>query len=122
MVTWLRSEKASALFLYSAWVVVCAGLFMLFMLTPWFSEIEAMRKGELLLRILGGVLGVLGAPASLVIWSGMVVYCASNDSSAAGTKIFWFIVFFTTAWFGAAVYFFSVYKRDVHAARLLASV
>ena len=122
MVAWLRSEKASALFLYSACAVVCIGLFMLFMLTPWFPETAAMRKGELLLRILGGVLGVLGAPASLVIWIGMTVYCARNDHSPIGVKTFWFILFFTTAWFGAAVYFFTVYKRDVHAAKLLASV
>jgi hypothetical protein len=121
MIAWLRSEKASALFLYSAWVVVCAGLFMLFMLTPWFPEIEAMPKGELPLRILGGVLGVLGAPAALVIWTGMIVYCARIDTSAVGLKTFWFILFCTTAWFGAAVYFFTVYRRDVHAAKLLAS-
>ncbi len=105
MVAWLRSEKASALFLYSAWAVVCAGLFMLFMLTPWFPEIETMRRGEVLLRILGGVLGVLGAPASLVIWIGMIVYCARNDHSPIRVKAFWLILFFTTAWFGAAVYF-----------------
>jgi hypothetical protein len=85
----------------------------MFMMTPWFSEIEAMPSGELLLRVLGGALGIVGAPASLIIWVGMMVFCARDDSSSVGVRIFWFIVFFTAAWFGSAVYFFRVYKKQV---------
>jgi len=46
MSQWLRSGKAHTLFLYSAWVVVCVGTFMVFMLTPWFSEIEAWPRAD----------------------------------------------------------------------------
>jgi hypothetical protein len=113
MSRWLRSQKAFSLFRYAAWGVVCMGLFMAFMLTPWFSQIAGMPRGELLLRILGGTLGVLGAPASLVLWFGMLAFCVREDDSPTSTKIFWFVVFFVFAFFGAAVYFFSVYRKQV---------
>src|SRR5216684_4503493 len=99
MSQWLRSNKAHTLFLYSAWAVVCMGIFMLFMLSPWFQQIQAVPRGKLVLQVLGGVLGVVGAPASLVIWFGMVVFWLREDHSPVGTKIFWFIFFFVTAWF-----------------------
>jgi hypothetical protein len=113
MPQWLQSGKANTLFLYSARVVMCMGAFMIFMLTPWFSQIEAIPKIQLLLRVLGGALGIVGVPASLVIWFGMVIFCVRDDRSPISTKIFWFILFFATAWFGAAAYFFKVYKKQV---------
>ncbi len=88
---------------------------MAFMLTPWFSQIAAIPRGELVLRILGGTVGILGAPASLVIWCGMVAFCVREDDSPAGAKIFWFALFFIAAWFGAAAYFFTVYRKRVQA-------
>jgi hypothetical protein len=89
------------------------GLFMLFMLSPWFQHTVAMPKGELFLRTLGGALGVAGALASLIIWFGMVAFCLREDCSPLSTKIFWFILFFTTGCFGAAAYFFIVYREQV---------
>jgi len=89
------------------------GIFMLFMLSPWFQQIQAVPRGKLVLQVLGGVLGVVGAPASLVIWFGMVVFWLREDHSPVGTKIFWFIFFFVTAWFGSAAYFFKVYRKQV---------
>jgi hypothetical protein len=113
MSQWLRSNKARTLFSYSSWAVMCMGLFMLFMLSPWFQQAEAMPKGELFLRVLGGALGVAGAPASLIIWFGMVAFCLRGDRSHFSTKIFWLILFFTTGPFGAAAYFFIVYREQV---------
>lgn len=110
---WLRSARTQALFSYSACVVACMGLFMAFMPTPWFSQIAASRGGLLTLRVLGGTLGVLGAPASLVILFGMMTFCAREDHSPTSTKILWFVFFFFTAPFGTLIYFFSVYRRQV---------
>lgn len=112
MVKWLQSQKAYTLFQYSAWAVVGMGLFMVFMVSPWFREIEALPNGESFLRVLGGILGILGAPASLVIWFGMAASCILVDRSTIGARIWWFILFLTTAMFGAAVYFFTVYKKQ----------
>jgi len=61
-------------------------------------------------------LGVLGAPASMVILFGMMAFCLSEDNSSTSTKILWFVFFFFTAPFGTAVYFFGVYRKQVHAA------
>jgi hypothetical protein len=110
---WLRSNKAHTLFSYSSWAVVCVGLFVIFMWSPWFQEIETMPRGDTVLRVLGGVVGIVGAPASIVIWFGMVAYCLREDRSPVGVKVFWFVLFFTTAIFGAAAYFFKVYRRQV---------
>lgn len=105
--------SSGILFLYSAWVVVSMGVFMAFMLTPWFSQIQAVRQGALILRVLGGTLGVIGAPASLIILFGMVIFCVRRDPSSASAKVLWFILFLTTACFGAVVYFFVVYRRQI---------
>jgi len=110
---WILSQRAFAIFRYSAWVVVCMGLFMASMMTSWFWQIASMPKGMLFLRILGGTVGVLGAPASLIIWFGMMACCARDDNSSRGTKVLWFIFFFFTAPFGTLVYFFSVYRKQV---------
>jgi hypothetical protein len=114
MSQWLQSSKTQKLFLYSAWVVVCVGIFMIFMLTPWFSEIEARPRAGLFLRILVSPLAILAAPASLIIWFGMAAFCIFEDRSSVSVKIWWFVLFFTTAFFGAAVYFFKVYRKQVH--------
>jgi hypothetical protein len=107
---WLLSNRTRALFLYSSWVVVCVGMFMLFMLSPWFQQVQVAPHGKLALQILGGALGVLGAPAGLIIWFGMVMFCVREDR--ASSKLFWFVLFFATAWFGAAIYFFVVYRKQ----------
>jgi hypothetical protein len=113
MSQWPRSNKVPALYIYSSWAVVCLGIFMVFVMTPWFKQLEAVKADKLLLQLLGGVIGVVGAPASMIILLGMLVYCAREDHSSTGVKILWFTVFFATASFGAAAYFFTVYTRQV---------
>jgi hypothetical protein len=76
---------------------------------------SSCAAGELLLRLLGAPLGILGAPASLVVLSGMAAFCVREDNSPTTTKLFWFAVFFIIAMFGAAAYFFSVYQKQVGA-------
>jgi hypothetical protein len=110
---WIRSQKAFVLFRYSAWAVVCMGLFMASMMTSWFWQIAAMPKGMLLLRILRGTAGLFGGPASFIILFGMMAFCAREDNSSRSTKVLWFIFFFFTAPFGTTIYFFSVYRKRV---------
>src|SRR5215469_8869738 len=106
--SWLSSEKAHRLFSWSAWIVVGVAVFMSFMLTPWFEQVESVRGGVLFLRLLGALVGVLGAPASLILLFGMIAFCVREDRSAFTTKISWFVLSFATACFGSAVYFFTV--------------
>lgn len=109
---WLRSHKARTLFLYSSWAVVWMGIFVIFMLTPWFRQIDALPKGDLVLRVLGGVSGIVGSPASIVLWFGMVFFCLFEDRSSVSRKVLWFLLFFATASFGSAAYFFKVYRKQ----------
>ncbi len=120
MSQWLQSERARTLFLYSSWAVVSMGLFMVFMFTPWFRQVEALPRGDILLRVLGGALGVVGAPASLIVLFGMAFFCVREDPSPVSVKVLWFILFLVTACFGAAVYFFTVYRRQAGGSHLRA--
>ena len=92
---------------------------MIFMLTPWFSQIEAVARGEFVLRALGGALGIVGAIASLVIWFGMATFCILKDRSSARVKVWWFVLFLTSAMFGTTAYFFAVYKKQAQVADAL---
>jgi hypothetical protein len=94
-------------------MVVVVGIFMLFMITPLFSIISARPTGELVLRILGGTIGILGAVSALVIWPGMLLFWFQEDRSPAVNKAMWLILFFVAAWFGSAIYFLRVYSKQV---------
>jgi hypothetical protein len=113
MASWLRSRTARSLFLYSSWVVILVGLFMLFLVSPWSKRVEAIPPAKLALQVVGIGLGVVGALASLIIWFGMIAFCLREDKSSLAAKIFWFVLFFVAAWFGSAAYFFRVYRRQV---------
>jgi len=113
MANWRGSRKLFTLFLYSSWVVVAVGLFFVFMATPWFRELQNRESALLILRGIGGILGILGAPASLVLLIGMAIFCVREDRSTVGVKVVWFLIFFSTACFGAAAYFFTVYRRQI---------
>jgi hypothetical protein len=49
----------------------------------------------------------------------MMAFCVREDRSPLSSKVSWFVLFFATAFFGAAVYFFDVYKKQVHGASAL---
>lgn len=91
---WYRSRIAYNLFSYAAWVIVYAGVFICFMLTPWFSQIESRPIGLLILRIIGTPAALLGVPAALVIFVGMIVFILREDRSPTRTKALWFLLFF----------------------------
>lgn len=113
MPSWLVSKKANTLFLYSSWLIVYTGIFMAFMLTPWFRQIEALTMGKLVLEILVSPAALLGAPAVLINIIGMAIHCLTNNDFSIGTKILWSIFAFCTAPFGAAIYFFTVYRKQM---------
>src|SRR5208337_572997 len=109
----LRSSKAHTLFLYSSWAVVWMGVSLIFVLTPWFRQIDALPRGDIALRVLGGALGIVGSPASIALWFGMIAFCVFEDPSPVRHRILWLLLFFATASFGLVAYFFKVYSRQV---------
>jgi len=62
---------------------------------------------------LGGALTVVSIVAIMPIIFGMAIHCISNSDLSIGAKISWSIFAFLTAPFGAAIYFFTVYKKQV---------
>ena len=106
------SRKVVKLFGFCGWWTALMGVFMIFMVTPTFRSVESIWLGEVILRVIGGILGVIGAPAALIIIIGMAIHCISNRNFTIGTKILWSIFGLLTAPFGAAFYFFTVYKRQ----------
>lgn len=63
-----------------------------------------LKAGLLLLIFLPGLI------SSLVIFFGMVWYCWRVDKSNALTRVLWAVLFLLTAWFGAILYFVSIYR------------
>jgi len=113
MSRWLLTSKARRVFSWSSWTVVLIGIFFTFMLTPWYGEVQTMPRTLLVVRVLGGALGILGVPASLVLLVGMAVFCAKHDRPRFSVKLSWFILFFMIAPFGSAIYYFRVYRKSV---------
>jgi hypothetical protein len=112
----LRSKNAFKLFLYSSWVIVSWGVVTIFMLSPWYRLTERQTWSNVLVHVLLSPLAFVAAPACLIILFGMMIFCAREDRSSVGAKILWFILFLTTACFGAAIYFFTVYRKQVQGA------
>lgn len=113
MAHWLRSHKAQKLFTYSSWAVVCMGFFMAFMLTPMFDRIAAIPMGAVVLRVIGGAVGVLGAPGAIILWVAMLLNCMNDNNSHIATKTAWCLLFLVVACFGSATYFFAVYRKQM---------
>ena len=58
------------------------------------------------------IVGVLGAPAALILWGGMLLVCLKDKNSSFAAKLAWILLFLITGWFGSAAYFFAVYGKQ----------
>ena len=112
MSKWVRSNTAHIIFRYSSVTVLLVGIFFVLMMTPWFARLEAVHLGDIGLRVIGGCLGILGAPAGLIIWFGMLVFCLTEDRSGTTSRILWCCLFLAAAFFASSVYFFTVYRKQ----------
>ena len=111
--SWLESKTMFVLFSCSAWVVVCWGIFMIFCLIYQFQQNKTFQTDNLIAVVLGGVFTVVSIIAFLIIIFGMAFHCLSKSDFSIGTKILWSLFAFLTAPFGAAIYFFTVYKKQM---------
>lgn len=59
---------------------------------------------------------LFGIPAALILWGVMGYHCSLNARLSKGARIAWFLLFFTIGWYGSALYFFAVYRREAVAA------
>lgn len=116
MAGWIRSKRALTIFSYSAWTIVGWAVIIVFMVSPMYSLAETHLWSNVLVHVIFSPIAFLAVPACLVILVGMAVFCAREDDSPKGTKILWYILFLSTACFGAAIYFFAVYRKRVQEA------
>jgi hypothetical protein len=98
-------------FSWSAWIVVCCGVL--------FALVVVLSGGQYWSFPVSDIVGWTGFTAIcaigiaiLVIIFGMAIHCLFNGELSIGTKIIWSIFAGLTAPFGAAIYFFAVYKKQ----------
>jgi hypothetical protein len=115
--SWIESKTSYNIFWLSSWVIVLLGIDFVFILTPWFDMIQGGSAWPFL-RMLGGSIGVASVIAGPVILLGMAIFCVIKDRSPRHIKILWFIVFIATSCFGSALYFFTVYSKQIASKRL----
>jgi membrane-bound metal-dependent hydrolase YbcI (DUF457 family) len=65
------------------------------------------------LPVILGCLGFVGSFAGMIIFFGMLAYLLKCDRSPRIWKTLWLIVFLLGWCFGASLYFFAVYRRQV---------
>jgi hypothetical protein len=111
--TWLESKTMFTLFSCSSWVVVLWGIAIVFCLIYWGNQTKSFDTHNPIGVVLGGALTVVSIVAIMPIIFGMAIHCISNSDLSIGAKISWSIFAFLTAPFGAAIYFFTVYKKQV---------
>jgi len=68
--------------------------------------------------MLGGSIGVATVIAGPVLFLGMAIFCVIKDHSPRYIKILWFLAFFATSFFGSALYFFVVYRKQIVSERI----
>jgi uncharacterized membrane protein len=111
--SWLESKTMYMLFSCSAWVVVCWGILMIFCLIYEFQQNKTFETNNLIAVALGGAFTVISIMAFLIIIFGMTFHCLSKSDLSIDAKILWSFFAFLTAPFGAAIYFFTVYKKQM---------
>src|SRR5260370_1077605 len=112
----LPRRRIYRLFSWGAWLVVATGVFVAWMKTPFFVQFNSPSWLFFPVALLGASLALFGIPAALILWGAMGYYCSLNSRLSKGARIAWFLLFFTIGWYGSALYFFTVYRREAVAA------
>lgn len=97
---WLRSSNAASIF------VVCSA-FTLALVPVLFGRVQ--RGGSFAYQAFWGSVGVVGAPATILLWVGMWKYWAQVDDAGRWAKRFWFLILLVGLWYGSVLYCYLVY-------------
>ena len=110
--TRLPSRRIYLLLSWCAWLVVATGVFAAWMATPFFVQFNSPPWLFFPVAFVGALVVLFGIPAALTLWGAMSYFCSRNFRISKGARIAWFLIFFTIGWYGSAIYFFVVYRRD----------
>jgi hypothetical protein len=112
----LPSRRIYLLFSWCAWLVVATGVFVAWFKTPFFAQFNFHSWLLFPVALVAALLVLFGIPAAFILWGAMGYYCSLNSRISKGARFAWFLLFFTTGWYGSALYFFTVYRREAVAA------
>ena len=102
---WLATRRAARLFLVSVPFALA--------LTPILFGVVHVTKVTIWMRIVGGVLGVIGPIAIFFLWLGMWRYWMRLDKSKGLTRRIWFVILLIGFFYGSVLYYFCVYRSQV---------
>jgi hypothetical protein len=109
---WLRSKRAARYFIFC---IVATLALTIYMYTASYVLYSADLHGYVYwtVEIAVDSLVAAGVIGQLTLWLGMWRYWVRLDNSDQGTKKIWFVVLLFGLWFGAIVYFFAIYRRQL---------
>src|SRR3954469_24895094 len=108
----LPRRRIYVLLSWCAWPVVATGAFISWMGRLSFPTLRPHSWPIAVIALLAASLVLFGIPAALVLWGAMGYFCSRNYRISKGARIAWFLMFFTIGWYGSALYFFAVYRRE----------
>lgn len=102
---WLISRRADVLFLIAVLLVLMLTLVLLSSVDP--------SQMSLAIRLPLTVFAMAGTGSLFLIWFGMLQYWMRIDQSTPLAKRLWFVILLFGLWYGACLYYFFVYRRQV---------
>lgn len=106
---WLESRFSYHVFLICSWLTVLLGIAVVLILASY----QLGFAGSHPLGIFAGSVGVVSAIAGPIIFLGMGIFCIFGDRSPLRVRLLWGLIFIATSFFGSALYFFAVYRKQV---------
>ena len=107
----LCGPKAYNAFTFSAWFLIVLLVFFTWYFT--IGEDISTHFMRVILPVILGCLGLVGSPAGLLLFVGMLAYLLKCDHLPRNKKTLWLIAFFMGWGLSAAIYFFAVYRKQV---------
>jgi hypothetical protein len=109
----LCTKKAYLAFSWCAWIVITSSAYLLFEFSPLFPDTSVFSLYGAISYGLGLLLNTIDPPVALIIWLGMGIHCIWFYRPRTAVKIGWVVLMLVTVCFGATLYFFAVYRKQM---------
>ena len=109
----LCTKKVYVTFSWGVWIVMAFCIYLLFEISPLFPDTSGFSVYGVISFGLGVLLNTIALPAAVIIWLGMGMHCAWLDRPRTAAKIGWIVLILVTVCFGASLYFFVVYRKQM---------
>ncbi len=102
---WLQGRQAVRMFLVAVLLVLA--------ITPIWLRLADPARMPPVLRALYTIIAMVGTVATFFLWFGMWRYWVRLDDSPRMAKRLWFVILLFGLWWGACLYYLSVYRPQV---------